>query len=114
MSKLKITVTTVQHGFALEIGNKSWLLENEQQLAQAVVYRVGLGMTQPLSKKKMAMLLKGLSMGIAHGKDDFSKAHGNDSFSGAHRLQRHTLKERKHRYHGNFKSGRNVNTNSKW
>ena len=58
---MKITVETVQHGFALEIDNKSWLLEDEQQLAQAVVYRIGLGMTKPLSKKKMAMLLKAVT-----------------------------------------------------
>ena len=63
MTNMKITVETVQHGFALVVDNKSWLLENEQQLAEAVVFRIGLGMRQELSKKKMAMLLKGLSKG---------------------------------------------------
>ena len=36
-------VTTVEHGYALEIGEKGWLLEDEQQLAEAVAFRVALG-----------------------------------------------------------------------
>ena len=31
---LEIKVTTVQHGFALEIGNKGWLCEDELELAR--------------------------------------------------------------------------------
>ncbi len=54
---MKITVETVQHGFALTIDNKSWLLEDEQQLAEAVVFRIGLGMKQEVSKRRMRKLL---------------------------------------------------------
>ena len=63
MSKLKITVTTVQHGFALEIGNKSWLLADEMKLAEAVVFRIGMGFTEPLSKKKVQQMLQTLAHG---------------------------------------------------
>lgn len=57
MTKMKITVETVQHGFALVIDNKSWLLEDEQQLAEAVVFRIGMGLTQEVSKHRMRRLL---------------------------------------------------------
>ena len=57
MTKMKITVETVQHGFALEIDNKSWLLDDEQQLAEAVVFRIGLGCMQEVSKHRMRRLL---------------------------------------------------------
>ena len=63
---MKITVETVQHGFALTIGNKSWLLEDEMQLAQAVVCRIGMGVTAPLSKKKMAMMVKAVCYHVKH------------------------------------------------
>ena len=55
--KMKITVTTVQHGFALEVGQKSWLLDDEQQLAEAVVFRVAMHCTQEVSKRRMRKLL---------------------------------------------------------
>ena len=60
---MKITVETVQHGFALEVGNKSWLLESEQELAEAVVFRVGLGCKSDVSKRRMRKLLNMLSYG---------------------------------------------------
>ena len=66
MTTMKITVTTVQHGFALEIDNKSWLLDNEQQLVEAVAYRVGLGCMQKVSKARMRRLLTA----IAYGRKD--------------------------------------------
>ena len=58
---MTIKVETVQHGFALEVGNKSWLLENEQQLAEAVVFRVALGCQSDVSKMRMRKLLNILS-----------------------------------------------------
>ena len=60
---MKIKVETVQHGFALEVGNKSWLLESEQELAEAVVFRVALGCQSDVSKKRMRKLLNMLSYG---------------------------------------------------
>ena len=65
MTKLnmEIKVTTVQHGFALEVGNKSWLCEDELELAEAVTFRVGMGCTKPISKKKMRMLLRAMALG---------------------------------------------------
>ena len=72
---MKISVTTVQHGFALEIGNKSWLLEDEMKLAEAVVFRIGMGFTEPLSKKKMQRLLQTMTtqgMRTAAGKGKMS------------------------------------------
>ena len=65
MTKLnmEIKVTTVQHGFALEVGNKQWLLESEQELAEAVVFRVALGCKSEVSKKRMRKLLNMLSYG---------------------------------------------------
>ena len=65
MTKLnmEIKVTTVQHGFALEIGQKSWLCEDELELAEAMAFRVGMGCTKPISKKKMRMLLRAMAYG---------------------------------------------------
>ena len=65
MTKLnmKIKVTTVQHGFALEIGEKGWLCEDELELAEAMAFRVGMGCTKPISKKKMRMLLRAMAYG---------------------------------------------------
>ena len=60
---LEIKVTTVQHGFALEIGNKGWLCEDELELAEAMAFRVGMGCTKPLSKKRMRMLLRAMAYG---------------------------------------------------
>ena len=60
---MKIKVETVQHGFALEVGNKSWLLESEQELAEAVVFRVALGCESDVSKRRMRKLLNMLSYG---------------------------------------------------
>ena len=65
MTKLnmEIKVTTVEHGFALEIGQKSWLCEDELELAEAMAFRVGMGCTKPISKKKMHMLLRAMAYG---------------------------------------------------
>jgi hypothetical protein len=65
MTKLnmEIKVTTVQHGFALEVGNKSWLLESEQELAEAVVFRVALGCKSDVSNRRMRKLLNALVYG---------------------------------------------------
>ena len=60
---MTIKVETVQHGFALEVGNKSWLLENERQLAEAVVFRVALGCQSDVSKMRMRKLLNALVYG---------------------------------------------------
>jgi len=60
-TRMKIKVETVQHGFALVVDNKSWLLEDEQQLAEAVVFRVGLGCQQEVSKRRMRKLLNNIS-----------------------------------------------------
>ena len=62
-TKMMIKVETVQHGFALEVGNKSWLLEDERQLAEAMVFRVGLGCKSDVSKRKMRNLLNMLAYG---------------------------------------------------
>ena len=53
----------MEHGFALEIGQKSWLCEDELELAEAVAFRVGMGCTKPISKKKMLMLLRAMAYG---------------------------------------------------
>jgi len=66
---LEIKVTTVQHGFALEVGNKSWLCEDELELAEAVAFRVGTGCTKPVSKKRMRMLLRAMAYGRLKIKD---------------------------------------------
>ena len=58
-----IKVETVQHGFALEIGNKGWLCEDELELAEVVAFRVGMGCTMPMSKKRMRMLLRAMAYG---------------------------------------------------
>ena len=65
MTKLnmEIKVTTVEHGFALEIGQKSWLCEDELELAEAMAFRVGMGCTKPISKKRMRMLLRAMAYG---------------------------------------------------
>jgi hypothetical protein len=65
MTKLnmEIKVTTVQHGFALEIGNKGWLCEDELELAEVVAFRVGMRCTMPMSKKRMRMLLRAMAYG---------------------------------------------------
>ena len=63
MSKMKITVETVQHGFALVVGNKSWLLDDEQQLAEAVVFRIGLGCMSDVSKRRIRRLLNTMAYG---------------------------------------------------
>ena len=60
---MKIKVETVQHGFALSVGNKSWLIESELELAEAVVFRVGLGCKSDVSKRKMRNLLNMLAYG---------------------------------------------------
>ena len=60
---LEIKVTTVEHGFALEIGQKSWLCEDELELAEAMAFRVGMGCTKPISKKGMRMLLRAMAYG---------------------------------------------------
>ena len=60
---MQIKVTTVEHGFALEIGQKSWLCEDELELAEAVTFRVGMGCMKPVSKKKMRMLLQAMAYG---------------------------------------------------
>ena len=60
---MQIKVTTVEHGFALEIGQKSWLCEDELELAEAVAFRVGMGCMKPVSKKKMRMLLQAMAYG---------------------------------------------------
>ena len=62
-TEMMIRVETVQHGFALEVGNKSWLLEDERQLAEAIVFRVGLGCKSDVSKRKMRNLLNMLAYG---------------------------------------------------
>ena len=60
---MEIKVTTVQHGFALEVGNKSWLCEDELELAEAMAFRVGMGCTKPISKKRMRMMLRDMAYG---------------------------------------------------
>ena len=62
-TRMKITVETVQHGFALEVGNKSWLLDDEQQLAEAVVFRIGLGCMSDVSKRRIRRLLNTMAYG---------------------------------------------------
>jgi len=62
-TKLTIKVETVQHGFALSVDNKSWLVESELELAEAVVFRVGLGCKSDVSKRKMHNLLNMLAYG---------------------------------------------------
>lgn len=62
-TSMMIRVETVQHGFALEVGNKSWLLEDERQLAETIVFRVGLGCKSDVSKRKMRNLLNMLAYG---------------------------------------------------
>ncbi len=52
-----IKVSTVQYGFALEIDGKQWLLEDEQHLAEAIVFRVLIGCKKPTSRKHMRWLL---------------------------------------------------------
>ena len=60
---MKIKVETVQHGFPLSVGNKSRLMESELELAEAVVFRVGLGFKSDVSNSKMHNLLNMLAYG---------------------------------------------------
>ena len=60
---MTIKVETTQHGFALVVGNKSWLLDDEQQLAEAVVFRVAEGCESDVSKRRMRKLLSMLAYG---------------------------------------------------
>ena len=76
MSKMKITVETVQHGFALVVGNKSWLLDDEQQLAEAVVFRIGLGCVSDVSKRRIRRLLN--TMAYKNGKGYESRRKGGN------------------------------------
>jgi hypothetical protein len=69
-----IKVETVQHGFALVVGNKSWLLEDERQLAEAVVFRVALGCKSNVSKGRMRKLLNMLAYGNKEEQEAFIKA----------------------------------------
>ena len=62
-TKMTIKVETVQHGFAVEVGNKSWLLDDEQQLAEAVVFRVAESCESDVSKRRMRKLLNSLVYG---------------------------------------------------
>ena len=62
-TKMTIKVETVQHGYALVVGNKQWLLESEQELAEAVVFRVAEGCESDVSKKRMRKLLNSLVYG---------------------------------------------------
>lgn len=62
-TRMEISVETVRHGFALEIGGKSWLLEDEQQLAEAVVFRIGLGCQSDVTKRRMRKLLNMMAYG---------------------------------------------------
>ena len=81
MSKMKITVETVQHGFALVVGNKSWLLDDEQQLAEAVVFRIGLGCVSDVSKRRIRRLLN--TMAYKNGKGyESRRKNGNRKKSG--------------------------------
>ena len=70
MEKRIIKVETVQHGFALTVGEKSWLLDDEQQLAEAVVFRVTLGVTSDVSKRRMRKMMNHL----LYGKRRFPRA----------------------------------------
>ena len=65
-TKMTITVETTQHGFALAVGNKSWLLDDEQQLAEAVVFRVAEGCESDVSKRRMRKLLNSMVYGDKH------------------------------------------------
>ena len=62
-TKREFRVETVQHGFALSVGEKSWLLESELELAEAVVFRVALGCKSDVSKRRMRKLLNFLIYG---------------------------------------------------
>ena len=67
-------VTTGEHGYALEIGEKGWLLEDEQQLAEAVVFRVALGCKSDVSKGRMRKLLNMLAYGNKEEQEAFINA----------------------------------------
>ncbi len=80
---MTITVTTVQHGFALEIGNKQWLLENEQELAETVVFRVAMGSKSDVTKRRMRMLLNLMMYGPRRSRGFRNGAHRSH---GSHRF----------------------------
>lgn len=73
-TKSILKVTTGEYGYALEIGNKGWLLEDEQQLAEAVVFRVALGCKSDVSKGRMRKLLNMLTYGNKEEQEAFIKA----------------------------------------
>ena len=89
-----IKVETVQHGFALEVGNKSWLLESEQELAEAVVFRVALGCESEVTKRRMRKLLNMLMYGPRR---EFNKSRRN---RGKGRNFHPTQSRRGHRNYG--------------
>ena len=86
-TKMVIKVETVQHGFALEVGNKSWLLESEQELAETVVFRVALGCESDVSKRRMRKLLNMLMYGPQRSIDSVMshRSHGSHGFHKASR-----------------------------
>lgn len=89
-TKMTIKVETVQHGFALVVGNKQWLVESEQELAEAVVFRVALGCESDVSKRRMRKLLNSLAYGAhrSHGsnKESRRKSRNGRNF-GAHEVE---------------------------
>ena len=80
-------VTTVEHGYALEIENKGWLLEDERQLAEAVVFRVALGCKSDVSKGRMRKLLNMLAYG-PHRSIDSVMSHRSYGFNKESRRNR--------------------------
>ena len=57
MEKITIKIETVEHGYALTVGEKSWLLADERELAEAVVFRVTLGCKKEATKMRMRKLM---------------------------------------------------------
>jgi hypothetical protein len=57
MENRMIKVETVDHGYALTVGEKSWLLSDERELAEAVVFRVSLNCKSDVSKARMHKLM---------------------------------------------------------
>ena len=70
---MRITVETVQHGFALSIENKSWLLSDERKLTEALAYQVSEASTSRLSKKRMQRVMNTIAYGMQSRRKFYKK-----------------------------------------
>ena len=70
---MRITVETVQHGFALSIENKSWLLADERKLTEALAYQVSVASESRVSKQRMQRVMNTIAYGMQRRRKIYKK-----------------------------------------